>query len=421
MKKAAFIVLAIVLMLFISVTSYADDAKVLPKGVSSIGVQSNIYFSIEDQYNQDGKVERADAHYNTVLDSSVFPDLSAVEVAFGMTAGTGNVGQSDVSFKYDFTIFHIAFNRGITDKLTMGIRIPYWKAKNTVSAEVNSANATVGKSAVGAGGAAPLVSLAVDPFGDAAPLTTDDVQKILGNGLDINNDGTIDVAGFGYEPIKSWSYNGIGDIEAGFRYQYLDTENWRLAFTGGLRFPTGQTDDPDNLIDYGVGDGAYAVLFRLNNDYKGLENITLNTTFRYDLLLPAKIELRAPADPDLPITTSDNKEKIKRDIGDVFEFEASGNYNFSSGFNFSLLYKFGYKPKDSISKGSKGLDYTPIENASDYKEHIYKIGLSYSTIPLYMKKKFPVPLSASVSYRNRFDGENKFKSDYIGLGLEMLL
>jgi hypothetical protein len=64
-----------------------------------------------------------------------------------------------------------------------------------------------------------------------------------------------------------------------------------------------------------------------------------------------------------------------------------------------------------------GFAYNTLEAESNYKEQVYIIGLYYSTIPMYRAKKFPVPLTAYVGYRNRFDGENLLKSDYWSLGL----
>jgi len=203
----------------------------------------------------------------------------------------------------------------------------------------------------------------------------------------------------------------------GFRYQYLKTENWRLAFMGGVRFPTGEKDDPDDLTSYPIGSGAYAFLFRSNNDYTGMKNMVLNATMRYDLIMPDNETLRIPDSVDLPITG--NKEKVDRDIGDVFEIEVSGMYELSRGFNVTLDYKFGASLKDEVS-GSEGFAYESLEDETDYTEHVFIGTLSYTTLPLYLAKKFPVPLTGSISYRNRFAGSNNiFKSQYIGAGLQV--
>jgi len=387
---------------------YADDAEVLPKGVSRAGVNGKFYSSVDERYNPDGDAEDVAADFNTTLDSSVFPDLGLVEAGFGLPAGSANIGNSVVSFEYNFTIVELAFQYGITERLTVGMMIPYWRVESNVSARLDTSNATVGKSAA-------LNTLAPIGFLDTVPLTTEDTQNLIGSGLDINGDGTVDIQGFGYEPIQTWSDSGLSDIEVGCRYQYFKTEDWRLAFTGGVRFPTGEVDNPDNLVDYGFGSGAYALLFQFNNDYIGIENLVLNATFRYDLVLPDKETLRVPDDVNRPITS--NKEEVDRDLGDVIELEASGKYQFSGALSFSLLYKYGFGSKDEIS-GNQGFNYKSLEDETDYTEHVGIIGLSYSTVPLFKAKRFPVPLDASISYRNRFAGSNNvLKSQYIGLGL----
>jgi hypothetical protein len=246
------------------------------------------------------------------------------------------------------------------------------------------------------------------------PLTTHDVQRLLGPGLDINGDGKIDVRGFGYKPVKTWSDKGIGDLEVGGRYRYFKTDNWRLAFTGGVRFPTGQVRDPNSLVDIAFGDGAYALLFALNNDYIGIKNLVLNTMLRYSLVLPNNERLRIPTAVHEPIT--ENKEKVNRNIGDVIEFEASGIYEILNGFSFSLLYHFTYKFKDHVS-GKRQFNYQSLELETDITEHIGIVTLCYSAIPLFKSKIFPIPMTAAISYRNKFAGTNVTKSKYISLTL----
>ncbi len=157
--------------------AYADNAEVLPKGVSRVSVNGKFYSPIDERYNPDGDTEDIATDYNATLDSSVFPDLALVEAAFLMPAGSANIGDSVVSFEYDVMIVELSYQYGLTARLSVGIMIPYWDVKNNVNARLDTANATVGKSAIGVGFGAPLVPLAVNPFGDAQPLTTEDTKK----------------------------------------------------------------------------------------------------------------------------------------------------------------------------------------------------------------------------------------------------
>jgi hypothetical protein len=110
---------------------------------------------------------------------------------------------------------------------------------------------------------------------------------------------------------------------------------------------------------------------------------------------------------------------VDRDLGDIIELEGSATYYFGKGFNVSLLYKYGFAFKTKVS-GDKGYAYDSLEDETDYTEQVGILSLSYSTLPLFEAKKFPVPLTASISYRNRFAGSNNvLKSQYIGFGLSI--
>jgi hypothetical protein len=412
--------------------TYADDAVVLPQGVSRVSLASIFYLPFDKRYNAAGKVEDIAADFNTSLTSRVFPALAPLNPLVG---GTASLGDTSVSFEYDLTILHFEMGYGITDRLTAGVRLPYWWLTNTVRGQLNSgpgSSANVGLNpAFGKPGQPPLIPIARG----GVPFTTEDVQQLLGSGLP-------GVPGFGFKRFDSISERGVGDLEVGLRYQYLRTDDWLLAAGAGARFPTGRIDDPDNLTDAGFGSGAYALLFRLNHDFtisnlwKGTQDtsaeetlggrapgvapgtVVLNGTIRYDLMLPDKQVKRVPNNVNNPLTI--NRENVSRDLGDIIELEASAKYNFLTGLTFSSLYKYGFKLKDHVS-GHKGFTYSSLEDETDYTEQLFIVGLAYSTFPLYLQKKFPLPLTTSLSYRNRFAGSNNVaKSEYIGVGVEVL-
>jgi hypothetical protein len=116
-----------------------------------------------------------------------------------------------------------------------------------------------------------------------------------------------------------------------------------------------------------------------------------------------------------PVTAT--KLKVDRDLGDEFEFEGSAVYTLFKGFSVSGLYQYGFKLKDAVS-GPEGFSFKALEDETDWTSHIVIAGLSYSTIPRYLEKKFPWPMTATVHYRNRFAGSNNvFKSQYLSLAL----
>lgn len=398
----------------------ADSAEVLPKGRSMINVSYAHYFPIDTRFDPDGDEEDIATDYNATLNTVIFPSLAVFENSFGgpLPDGTANVGDSNVSFEIKAEEFAIDYQYGLTDKLTIGIHIPYAYYKRDVTSELVTTNATIGKSAVGAGLGLPLVPLAADPIGDAQPLTTGDVLDLLSGGLDVDNDGSVDLPGYGYARFESWSENGIGDITLGGRYQYFTNEKWRLAFTGGISMPTGDGDNPDNLLDMPFGIEAWALLFQFQNDYLATEKLNLNFTFKYDLVLPDHETERIPPDADIPITA--NREEVDRDLGDKFVFDTSATYKLTPGLSGAIQYQFWKRWKDEID-GNMGYAYQSLEDETDITAHIFLIGVSYSTIPSFLEEKFPVPLIMSITYENVFAGSNNFlKQDDIIFKLAVL-
>ena len=59
--------------------AYADDAIVLPRGVSRVSLASNFYLSFDQRYNPDGKVEEIAADFNTSVNSRISSGLSSPE------------------------------------------------------------------------------------------------------------------------------------------------------------------------------------------------------------------------------------------------------------------------------------------------------------------------------------------------------
>jgi hypothetical protein len=404
-KIIVYAVAVFVIIFLIPLKCFADTAMVLPKGVFSLDTTYIHYFDIEKRYNPDGDLEDISIDYNTDLTSNIFPLLSALDPLVG---GRANIGQTFVDFTLIYRTFKLALSYGFTDKFSFGFLLKYTNIKREVEARLDTSNANVGKSVM----ANNLVPLSA-PFPDVVPLTTEDIQDLLGDGLDINGDGMPEVKGYGYKRFETWSESGICDLEFLGKYQFYKKENWRLAFSGGVRLPTGEQDDPDSLVDVGFGDGQIDFLFRLHIDYTGIRKLLLNSTIRYDIQLPDEEELRISRDVNLPLTN--NKELVDRDLGDVIELELMGSYSFTPQFSAGLKYSYTKKYKDVV-EGEMDLNYSSLEKETDSTSHLAYLSLGYSTVQMYLAKRFTVPFSANISYRTRFAGKNNvYKADRISL------
>jgi hypothetical protein len=392
--------------------SFSDDAVVLPKGLSRIFVDTHFYLPFDQRYDAEGNAVQYAAPFNTQLNSILIPSLAPLN-AF-VPGGVASFGQSNVSINRHLTEMIIQPAYGLTDRLSVGVNIPYFYYRNDVNASVNSApgsGANIGFNPAFPGGVAPL------GVPGTQRATTQDIQNLLRSQ-------------FGIKPVQTWEESGIGDIEVGGRYQYYRGEDFRAAFTGGVRFPTGKVDDPDNLVDSAFGRGAYALLFQFQQDWMhqkdGLAKRLgfpdpaewfINTTFRYDWNLPTTALLRVCPGGGVFCNTKDN---VQAKYGDQFQAEISGKIGlFIPGLNLSPLYQYSFKFKDHYS-GDKGLDYGSLNQQLDnqrgqVEQHIFIVQLTYTTLPMFIQKQFPFPLVAQLAYRDRFAGSGGTpNSRYIG-------
>ena len=413
MKNVLVIATAALLTVVFVRDSAADDAIVLPKGVSRVWGEYLDSFPITKKFNNSGEVVDVAQDYNVKLDSSTIGSLAQLEAVFkgaGLVPSsyTASFGRSDVSFKYDISQFRFQFAYGVTDKLTLGFFVPYWWVTNHVNAQLDNTGSTLVKNpAFNPTSPNPLNRLPFLPAGSpgGVPVTTEDIQNLI-------------QTAYGYNKVQSWSGQGVGDIEIGGRYQYLKTPDWRLAFMLGIRFPTGRTDDPDDLTDYAWGTGATAFLFRLNNDYTGVKNLLLNATLRYDAHLSEQQTMRVPDYPHQGLIPLANKENVDRRPGNITEVELAATYYFTPEISFQGVYRYFHKEKDQIN-GSRGLNYSALETDTNMVEQIGFAYLYYSTVPKYTEKKSTVPLDVYVGYRDRFAGKNTLKSEYLICGVKL--
>jgi len=275
----------------------------LAQGRASVGLEGRYYFDIEKKFDDHGEAKDIAQDFNNNLNSTVFPGLGQLETFFGLPLVL-HLSAAVMLPIYLGLWTYFTLQYGLTDRLTIGVRIPYYWRKNDVSAALDASNATVGKSL---DSIYLLRSLFRGPSA-LPPRTHKPHRPWSGYQWGWENWRP----GFGFKPIKSWSGSGVADIEVGGRYQYLKTDKWRLSFTGAVRFPTGEIDDPDNLADMGIGDGAYALLFQSQNDFVGIKHLRLNGTFRYERYLPHSMRLRVPDSVHRPLTV--NEECVDRKI-----------------------------------------------------------------------------------------------------------
>jgi len=137
-------------------TTVADDALVLPQGRWRVSAEARFSLPITRRFTPDGGTEDIATDFNRELNSTVFTDLGRVETAFRLPAGSATFGRSVVDFERHIQIYTVEAAYGLTDRLSLGLRIPYWHQTIAVQATLDTQAATVGFNPAVPGGVAPL-------------------------------------------------------------------------------------------------------------------------------------------------------------------------------------------------------------------------------------------------------------------------
>ena len=65
-------------------------------------------------------------------------------------------------------------------------------------------------------------------------------------------------------------------------------------------------------------------------------------------------------------------------------------------------------------------DAPTLEKETGGEEQYFIARVGYSTMAMFMEKKFPIPMNVYVGYRNKFAGtNNSFKTEYVQAGVSV--
>jgi hypothetical protein len=377
-------------------TEAVDDARVLPQGRWHLSVEARSSLPITRRFTPEGGTEDLATDFNRELNSTVFPDLQLVEAAFRLPEGNATFGRSVVTFEQSMQIYTVQASYGLTDRLSVGVRVPYWTQDNQVQAALDSRTATVGFNPAVPGGIAPL------GVPGTRPPTTEDIQAF--------------VERLGFRRVDDWSDASFGDSFAGLKYQYFRSEHWRLAATGRVRLPTGRWDDPNNLVDFPTGFDAWGLGLEVHQDVvwqrPGLSRrlgvlttgeLVLNTRLQYEAIFPDTKPFRV-CPIHQPICPNFDPQ-VHRDVGDLVEAEIAGTVGLLPGLTFMPMYTYTHKFQDQF-RGNRDFNYGLLQAQTDTDFHTLELRLAYSTALLVAQQRFSVPLSLSLRYMDRVAGTN---------------
>lgn len=414
MKKNCIFVCIITLATLGTTPSFAKDtADIIPKSINRARVVYVQTGKISQTLNADSKLEGITASLNqgvtvnTLANSgqsqsatdlqTLISTLNTLDPGLGDSLGAANLF-SDYSLQMQQ--FLLAYERGITKNINIGVRMPI--VRKTIENEFrveSQVNGNEIKSILQNSGNDDLVA-SIDKF--------------------ITNTGGLSTAFFeeqiftnkGYKTPANINQTDFGDMELGAKWQYFKNHRFINSVTLGFRVPFGSTTPLDNPFNKGVGKGAWGVGLKMHQDmWIVTERFGLGSLLKVAYSLPDTRDRAVPKDEDdaLPslLASADQVHAVKRQRGLELEGELSAEaLFFDKVFSVSTAFQYLSKTKDSFSGGPANLRVDLLAEDTDYYTTNGELGAQVSTIPLYFKKKFPVPMQVSVLYNSVLSGKN---------------
>jgi hypothetical protein len=214
----------------------------------------------------------------------------------------------------------------------------------------------------------------------------------------------------GYAPVGSWSGSGIGDVEAGVKWNYLKRENISTLLEVGVRAPTGRKDDPDIIQDIPFGDGQWDVWTSLGVDYKPLSFLRINQTLTGTVQLPDNKMFRTPEDANSPLT--ERYEQVYFDLGDSIQTDTSIVTKLFWRFSSGLSYTRSWKGEDNYIRPDGTVSYF-LNSDTKREREVVGFEFLYSSVEDYQRGVTPIPMMMWVNLDRTISGRNVPDNDLL--------
>ncbi|HXG69242.1 MAG TPA: hypothetical protein VNJ04_01375, partial [Gemmatimonadaceae bacterium] len=273
------------------------------------------------------------------------------------------------------------------------------------------------------------------PFPSQTRLTATEAQQVL----------TQPEFGILADPLQTVDRGHIGDIDVGVKFALFDTFggstearmsprglNYRAAVGAVVRLPTGQADSPDNFTDLGSGQGQTDLEGRFFGDVLIGRRFWQSFVVRYTNQLADQEIVRITDRPERTLAPQFRRQKVERDLGNIFEFETTPRVVVNQFFAVSGMYvcrtKSGdsYKGMYTIPAEMTGftditLDAATLNLETETREHRIGGGISFSNLYAFERGKAKIPFEVTFLHWQTTGGSGgnqpKFFTDQIQIRL----
>jgi hypothetical protein len=369
------------------------STTVLPKGIRSLRIGAvtteidnkfndlNFDVGVAETMNQElsyGRLLQAEKDENLKL--NVEAQLAAKGVTLNQVAGSS---VADLNSRVTVTAPVLAY--GITDRWTLALVVPVYYSK------IDVATSFIGTE--------QLQELATS-FAEKSRTQTDVIEKKLQDVI-----GT-EVSNKGYKPLESQQKTEIGDISLVSKFLLYKDLNMAWGISNKLSMPTARTRDIDKVVDPAPGDGQW------DFDVTSVAEVPISAQLMMIHELGYSIQFADREATRIPITiaerlSTDVDLNASRDLGDKIFSTFGIRYSPWDMLSMSAGYHLGYKQRDQW-KGNKTQQsrYDILGHETEQNIQAAILQMSFSTIDLYKRGTFFLPMTAGLGYSQALSGRN---------------
>lgn len=369
------------------------STTVLPKGVRSVRV-GGLVTSVEGWYNDYGVTTGVASPFNQKLSYgrllkaesdenlklNVESQLANKGVSLDDTAGWS---YADVNTRVIATVPAMAY--GLTERWTVAIAVPI------VYTNMDVATGFVGT---------PQLQNLVSDFSEKSRKQTQVIQQKLTDVI------ATELSNKGYKPLEDEEKTSIGDVTLVAKYLAAKGIHYSWAITNTFALPTAHVRDVNKVVDPTPGDGQFdwgitsTVEIPVSSTFKLINNTG------YTIQFADTRETRIPYSEDERLSTDVDRD-ARRDLGDQMFSSFAMSYAPIDIVSFGGSWTIAYKERDRWTGTEfEAHRYRVLGHESEqYMQALYaQVGVS--TVGMFRRKKFPVPLMGTIGVGKVIEGRN---------------
>lgn len=209
----------------------------------------------------------------------------------------------------------------------------------------------------------------------------------------------------GYKPLESWNGSGLGDAQLVVKHKSFTSGAFALATQAVLTAPTGQLDDPDNLLDKGFGDGQWDLALGATAQESfdsWIQGLSLTQYVRLTEQFAGRKTLRLVTaaetiEVDKATVAFDPGERLETGTAILLSAQHSG-WGGALGYNFT---RKGFDRYEAPSETKSILEKDSLE-----MQHQAEAEIIYSGVPAYRRGALPIPFELKLAYKHQVSSRN---------------